>query len=291
MNSVSASQPGMFDISLDSYDSGDNSGKTSNGSRVVPLEKPREINTDVLCQDKGAQPPFKKASLMQRLAYPLKANGLRLANDGLIGGIIAGGAFGGFGAGVGGTLGASVGACVAGLAKLAASGNTSIKKGAIWGGLVGAVIGGAITGTPGAVVGALAFAVCSLPIGLIRIPFDLVYAFRSASPEMPANLPKKLFTEVKESIQEFMDRIKLRKQMPLANALKELNLQVEGLDRQKLDKAFRQKSFYTHPDRCCGNPQATADFQRLNAARDVLLQALELETPLFRLLELQGGKT
>lgn len=206
-----------------------------------------------------------------------------------MGALVGGGLSAAVGGSTGGTLGGGLGVCIAGLAKLIKGGDAEsmLKRGAVFGGLVGAVIGGAVTGTPGAVVGALAFGVCSLVEGFIRFPFDIYHAITSATPEVPANLPKNLFRSLVKFAQEALDTMTLMtgNRGSLAEALKEMNIEAEDLDKSKLDKAFRKLSKQMHPDKV--GKASTAAFQKMEAAKELLEEALQLNTPLPRLVEIQ----
>ena len=115
--------------------------------------------------------------------------------------------------------------------------------------LLTAYYGGAVTGAPGTVIGALGFGVCSLVEGVIRLPFDIAHAFKSANPEMPVNLPKKAFCKLFQYAQALLDTMTLLfdKQMLLVDALKELHLQAEYLDKNKLNSVFRKRSLHVQP--------------------------------------------
>lgn len=289
MDSVTANQPMSHGVLHQAEPQVVQRGTTGSGLQVVPLERPRSYNPGRLFEEPSTQPPLRKASLFERMTYPFRAAGQRLENEAFAGGIAGGLVLGSFGACIGGAVGAGVGACIGGLAKLATADNSSVLKGVLKGTLVGAAVGGSITGLPGAIIGALGLSVCSLASDVIRFPLDIIHAFRSASPEMPANLPEATFRKLYKYAQELLDTttLFLGKRMSLSVALDELGLEAESLNKNKLDKTFRMRSLHVHPDKKPDDPGAELAFKRLSDAKETLAQALELKTPLPRLVELQ----
>ena len=264
-------------------------GQTDSGWEVIPLDSPVEEPKLLFqgMQDKVA-PTSKETTLLDRIAFPLKASAVRISNAITAGATVGGVGFGAVGAGIGAGIGGGLGACVGGLMKLAnmAKGKDSqaLKIGAMLGGIVGAVIGGIGTGLPGAVIGAMGFAVVQLVGGVFQLPCDLYYAFTAEKLELPANLFTEALKYLKEASVVLIETVSLLSQpISLKDALDEMQVTAKDLNQKSLKKAYHRRSRQTHPDKG-GSEEA---FQRVDQANKLLELALNMSTPLEQLAETQ----